>query len=146
MAIYSKQMLRKQLLKYSIRILPHVQAEIIIIFITSSIILAKNVPSKDMESGYCIKQLRDACLCILLTGFLDSFISSVNVWQQYYDSQDIENIVLPHPWNKCLSTFQELIIVRVFRPDKVSGVTEHTRSSRWLHVVEIFLEKLIVSE
>jgi hypothetical protein len=45
------------------------------------------------------------------------------VWQQYCDSPDIENAVLPHPWNKCLSTFQEIIIVRVFHPDKVSGVT-----------------------
>jgi hypothetical protein len=79
-----------------------------------------------------------------LTGFLDSFISSVNVWQQYYDSPDTENAVLPHPWNKCLSAFQDLIIVRVFRPDKVGGVTEH--SSGWLHVVEVLLEKLTVAQ
>jgi hypothetical protein len=101
------------------------------------------MPYKDMESLYCIKQLHDAYLCVLLTGFLDSFISSVNVWQQYYDSPDMKNTVLPHPWNKCLSTFQELIIVRVFHPDKVSGVTEH--NSEWLHVV-VLLEKLIVGE
>jgi hypothetical protein len=78
-----------------------------------------------------------------LTGFLDSFISSINVWKQYYDSPDIQNAVLPHPWNKCLSTFQEIIIVRVFHPDKVSGVTE--RIPGWLHVV-VLLEKLTVAQ
>jgi hypothetical protein len=97
-----------------------------------------------MESGSCIKQLYNGYFYVLLTGFLDSFNSSINVWQQYYDSPDIENAVLPHPWNKCLSTFQEIIIVRVFHPDKVSGVTEHIPG--WLHVVEVLPEKLTVAQ
>jgi dynein heavy chain len=56
-----------------------------------------------------------------LTGFLDSFISSVKVWQQYYD---MKKAALPHPWNERLSPFQKLILVRLFQPEKVSEVTE----------------------
>jgi hypothetical protein len=55
------------------------------------------------------------------TGFLDSFIGSVNVWQQNYEKRVA---ALPHPWNECLSPFQKLILGRLFQPDKVSEVTE----------------------
>jgi hypothetical protein len=57
-----------------------------------------------------------------LTGFLDSFIGSVNVWQQNYEMREA---ALPHPWNEHLSPFQKLILVRLFQPDKVSEVTEY---------------------
>jgi dynein heavy chain len=60
--------------------------------------------------------------CHFFTGFCDSFITSLKAWQQYYDCPDIEKAVLPHPWNKHLSTFQKLVVVRVFHPDKVSGM------------------------
>ena len=62
------------------------------------------------------------CCSSSFTGFLDSFIGSINVWRQNYEMRVAE---LPHPWNKRLSGFQKLILVRVFEPDKVSDVTEY---------------------
>jgi hypothetical protein len=56
------------------------------------------------------------------TGFLDSFIGSVNVWRQNYDMREA---ALPHPWNERLSAFQKLILVRILQPDKVSEVTKY---------------------
>ncbi|PNF19938.1 hypothetical protein B7P43_G11467 [Cryptotermes secundus] len=90
-------------------------------FLTGGVHLQNDIPNPD-PSWVAEKTWDEICHLDSLpsfSGFLDNFISSVNLWQQYYDSPDIENAVLPHPWNKCLSAFQELIIVRVFRPDKL---------------------------
>jgi len=62
------------------------------------------------------------CSLSSFTGFLDSFIGSVNVWRQNYEMRVAE---LPHPWNKHLSPFQKLILIRVFQPDKVSEVVQY---------------------
>ncbi|XP_069675994.1 dynein axonemal heavy chain 7 isoform X3 [Periplaneta americana] len=52
-------------------------------------------------------------------GFLTSFTNSLQEWHDYYDIQETEEADLPSPWEKTLSNFQKLIIVRVFRPDKL---------------------------
>ena len=62
------------------------------------------------------------CSSSSFTGFLDSFIGSVNVWQQNYEMREA---ALPLPWNERLSPFQKLMLVRLFQPDKVSEVTEY---------------------
>jgi hypothetical protein len=72
------------------------------------------------NSDSTIAELHVVTSCPSFTGFLDSFVSSMKVWKQYYDMRKAE---LPHPWNKRLSPFQKLILVRIFQPDKVSAVT-----------------------
>lgn len=50
--------------------------------------------------------------------FKDSFIKNINIWQNFYDLMNPQNSSLPEPWEKNLTIFQKLIIMRLIRPDK----------------------------
>lgn len=87
-------------------------------FLTGGVGLQNDVPNPD--PSWLTKRMWDEICCLdsqpAFSGFLDSFISSVKVWQKYYD---VRKPVLPHPWNELLSPFQKLILVRIFQTDKL---------------------------
>lgn len=57
-------------------------------------------------------------------GFIDSFSGSISQWKQYFDTVTPHQEQLPSPWNKKLTEFQKLIVLRAIRPDKIAeGVT-----------------------
>ncbi|XP_076235073.1 dynein axonemal heavy chain 7 [Calliopsis andreniformis] len=49
----------------------------------------------------------------------DNFHSNHKVWKQYYNSELLENYLLPKPWIDTLSLFQKLILTKTLRPDKI---------------------------
>lgn len=40
-------------------------------------------------------------------------------WKKLFDSKEPQKHILPSPWNKKLTDFQKMIVVRCLRPDKV---------------------------
>nr|CAD7201450.1 unnamed protein product [Timema douglasi] len=58
-------------------------------------------------------------LLFTLSGFLESFTSSLSEWKEFYDLANPHLGKLPEPWEQSLTPFQHLIIIRIFRPDKV---------------------------
>ncbi|XP_039299154.1 dynein heavy chain 7, axonemal-like [Nilaparvata lugens] len=50
--------------------------------------------------------------------FKEHFLENSTLWRQYYDDENPFEIKLPDPWEK-LSHFQKLIILRIFRADKL---------------------------
>lgn len=59
------------------------------------------------------------------SGFDNAFVAKQKAWRTYYESPDPWSVTLPSPWEKNLSAFQKLLIMRALRPDKmVSAVRE----------------------
>lgn len=52
--------------------------------------------------------------------FSDSFVKDISKWKEVYDDLEPHNKQLPAPWEKNLSQFQKLLIVRILRPDKLT--------------------------
>ncbi|XP_026741703.1 dynein heavy chain 12, axonemal [Trichoplusia ni] len=53
-------------------------------------------------------------------GFREDFVKDITKWQAVYDDMEPHHRELPGVWNKKLSQFQKLLIVRVLRPDKLT--------------------------
>ena len=51
--------------------------------------------------------------------FLDGFTKNLAKWKEFYDSVNPELAELPEPWEKELTDFQKLVVMRMIRPDKV---------------------------
>ncbi|KAM3134228.1 hypothetical protein pb186bvf_013648 [Paramecium bursaria] len=58
-------------------------------------------------------------------GFIDSFITNIDKWQELYDSPEPHNFTLPAPWQGMLSQFQKLILIRIIRPDKFINAVQN---------------------
>lgn len=54
-------------------------------------------------------------------GFEEAFVAKQKQWRTYYESPDPMSVTLPSPWEKDLSPFQKLCIMRALRPDKMVG-------------------------
>lgn len=54
----------------------------------------------------------------IFAGFRESFVKYHTDWKEIYDNFD-ENGRFPEPWDNKLDGFRRLIIVRLFRPDKM---------------------------
>ena len=52
-------------------------------------------------------------------GFADHFKGHMAEYKKVYDSQAPEEQPLPEPWNSKLSLFQQLLVLRALRPDKL---------------------------
>lgn len=50
--------------------------------------------------------------------FKDSFTKNTSAWQKFYDLMNPQNFPLPEPWEKDLTMFEKLIVMRLIRPDK----------------------------
>ncbi len=57
-----------------------------------------------------------------LKGIRVRFLKEKEQWKPYYDSLEPQQEKLPCGWDEKLTAFQKLIILRCFRPDKVSLV------------------------
>ncbi|XP_078276213.1 dynein axonemal heavy chain 3-like [Rhinoraja longicauda] len=58
----------------------------------------------------------------MLPAFTDlnnHFCSKLSEWKKIYDSSQPEKMCFPDPWDKALTGFQALLVVRCVRPDKV---------------------------
>lgn len=51
--------------------------------------------------------------------FRQQFVKNTDKWRQVYDSKEPNNVEFPSPWNKKLTDFQKMIVIRCIRPDKV---------------------------
>nr|KAG5708500.1 hypothetical protein BaRGS_026227 [Batillaria attramentaria] len=51
--------------------------------------------------------------------FRDHFEKNVDKWQEYYDAKEPHKMDLPDPWQTELNDFQRMIVLRIFRPDKI---------------------------
>lgn len=52
-------------------------------------------------------------------GFREHFVNYVADWRQIYDSREPNKVDFPSPWDKKLTDFQKMIVIRCIRPDKV---------------------------
>ncbi|KAL3286288.1 hypothetical protein HHI36_000797 [Cryptolaemus montrouzieri] len=52
-------------------------------------------------------------------GFLDHFTQNSAQWKVLYDHIEPQTVDLPGHWNQTLNNFMKLIIIRLFRPDKI---------------------------
>ncbi|KAK6642963.1 hypothetical protein RUM43_004465 [Polyplax serrata] len=52
-------------------------------------------------------------------GIVEHFRQSTKEWQQFYDLPNPTYDQIPNPWRSKLSSFQNLILIRIFRPDKI---------------------------
>ncbi|XP_015437708.1 PREDICTED: dynein heavy chain 7, axonemal-like [Dufourea novaeangliae] len=52
--------------------------------------------------------------------FQTSFVRNWKEWKRHYDLTNPENSPIPDPWEKSLTPFQKLIVVRMIRTDKVT--------------------------
>lgn len=52
-------------------------------------------------------------------GFSDSVKQNLRAWQHLYDSAEPHLEPFPAPWEEVLNNFHKLIVIRMFRPDKV---------------------------
>ncbi|KAK4876149.1 hypothetical protein RN001_012571 [Aquatica leii] len=53
-------------------------------------------------------------------GFRKSFVQNISNFKQMYDLVEPQNSPLPSPWDKSLSLFQKLLVIRMLRPDKIT--------------------------
>eukprot|EP00698_Gefionella_okellyi_P007692 TRINITY_DN1880_c0_g3_i1.p1 TRINITY_DN1880_c0_g3~~TRINITY_DN1880_c0_g3_i1.p1 ORF type:complete len:4251 (-),score=1210.42 TRINITY_DN1880_c0_g3_i1:76-12828(-) len=53
------------------------------------------------------------------TGIVDSVTKEAPIWKTFYDSSDAHSAPLPRPFDKKLTDFQRLLVLRCLRPDKV---------------------------
>lgn len=49
----------------------------------------------------------------------DNFSCNDQAWKQYYNSEHLQNDLLPEPWVDKLSVFQKLILTKTLRPDRI---------------------------
>ena len=52
------------------------------------------------------------------------FEQNIDEWKEYYDDKEPHRALLPPPWDKKLTDFQKMVILRCLRPDKVHSHTQ----------------------
>ncbi|KAK5645094.1 hypothetical protein RI129_006394 [Pyrocoelia pectoralis] len=70
----------------------------------------------------CAKSWNEICRLDgvpMFEGFRNFFNKHLSEWQAFYDSVEPQNSVLPGKWDKTLTSFQKLLIIRTLRPDKI---------------------------
>lgn len=58
-------------------------------------------------------------LLVFLQGFGKSFAANPQNWKHVFDSEQPYRQKIPKEWNKKLTIFQKLVLIRLFRPDKM---------------------------
>ncbi|KAK5645095.1 hypothetical protein RI129_006395 [Pyrocoelia pectoralis] len=53
-------------------------------------------------------------------GFRNSVVENISAWQALYDLVEPQNSTIPSPWDKKLTSFQKLLVIRALRPDKIT--------------------------
>lgn len=58
-----------------------------------------------------------------------SFMSSLDKWRAYYDEAEPDQVKLPDHWQRALSHFQRIVVLRAIRPDRVpSAIVSYVMS------------------
>ena len=60
---------------------------------------------------------------IAAVGLRKHFEEHVDEWKEYYDDKEPHKAQLPPPWDKKLTDFQKMVVLRCLRPDKVHSHT-----------------------
>ena len=58
-------------------------------------------------------------LDVFLQGFSKSFAANPQKWKHVFDSEQPYRQTIPKEWNEKLTIFQKLVLIRLFRPDKM---------------------------
>lgn len=56
---------------------------------------------------------------VFLQGFGKSFAANPQNWKHVFDSEQPYRQTIPKEWNEKLTIFQKLVLIRLFRPDKM---------------------------
>ena len=81
-------------------------------------------------------------MCLLsdiegLKGLADHVSANPESWRAIYDSPEPQSLDLPEPWADSLDAFQQLMVLRTIRLDKViPGITQYTEGSMGKKFVE----------
>ncbi|XP_043264608.1 dynein axonemal heavy chain 7 [Colletes gigas] len=95
--------------------------EEITFFLTGGVALAE-IPRNPASDWLPERSWGEICRVRILPSFANfqtNFLRNLNAWKDYYDLLDPENSPIPDPWEKTLTPFQKLIVVRMIRTDKV---------------------------
>jgi len=57
-------------------------------------------------------------------GFAENFYKNVGAWRTVFDSSDPPSAVFPDPWEKKLTIFQRITVIRCLRPDKLMQIIQ----------------------
>lgn len=49
----------------------------------------------------------------------DHIIDNLGAWEDFAASNEPQNETLPEPWNDSLDHFEKLLILKIFRPEKL---------------------------
>lgn len=52
-------------------------------------------------------------------GFIDSFQKSLKKWHAIYDASEPNKELLPDKWEKSLTAFEKIMVIKIIRPDKL---------------------------
>ena len=90
-------------------------------FLTGGVGLENKLANPD-PSWLSDKSWDEICRMCDLKAFKEfrrSFVQDIAEWKIYYDDREPHKALLPTPWNKKLTEFQKMIVLRCLRPDKV---------------------------
>ena len=90
-------------------------------FLTGGVGLENKLANPD-PSWLSDKSWDEICRMCDLKAFKEfrrSFVQDIAEWKTYYDDREPHKALLPAPWNKKLTEFQKMIVLRCLRPDKV---------------------------
>jgi dynein heavy chain len=73
----------------------------------------------DLEWAECYKQFHGMSQLPKLKGIEKTLITMHREFQKIFDSNEPQNLPLPGDWNSKLDYFQQMIVVKSIRPDKV---------------------------
>lgn len=58
----------------------------------------------------------------------DHIIDNISAWEDYSASNDPQQEPLPEPWNDIMDRFDKLLILKIFRPEKLMfAFTDYVR-------------------
>ncbi|XP_055917464.1 dynein axonemal heavy chain 7 [Eupeodes corollae] len=52
-------------------------------------------------------------------GIREHIQANISQWKSFFDAENPQDATIPQPWNEKLTTFQKLLVLRVFRSDKL---------------------------
>ena len=65
----------------------------------------------------------EAALPAFFTGLIESMASSIKAWKQWATAEMPQDAALPDPWEGSLNSFQKMIVLKIFREEKLVFAT-----------------------
>ncbi|XP_034943575.1 dynein heavy chain 12, axonemal [Chelonus insularis] len=91
-------------------------------FLSEGIIVGKveENPAKDWLPARYWEEICRLDSLPSFAGFREDFKNNLNIWKQFYDSTSLTDVFIPEYWNKRLSDFQKLFIIKAVKPDIIT--------------------------